>query len=58
MTAHKNIPDAKTADTYASEPIPVKIAHLEERATEFGSCMTWQANPAPAKPEPEREDYS
>jgi hypothetical protein len=58
MTAHKNIPDVKSADTYMAEPIPVKVAHLEAQATEFGSCMTWQANPAPARPKPEREDYS
>jgi hypothetical protein len=58
MTAHKNIPDAKSADTYIAEPIPVKIARLEERAPELGSGMTWQANPAPAKPGPKREDYS
>jgi hypothetical protein len=51
---HLNV---KTADTHVAEPISVKIAHLEERATEFGSHMTWRPGPASADPEPEREDY-
>jgi hypothetical protein len=51
-------PGVNSGDAYVAEPIPVKIAHSEEPAAEFGSYMTWQANPAPAGPEPDREDYS
>ena len=51
-------PVIKPGDTCTAEPIAVKITHSGEQATEFGSYMTWQANPAPAEQESEPEGYS
>jgi len=51
-------PGVKSSDTSVAEPIPGKIAHPEERATELGARVVWQDSLARAEPEPEREDHS
>ena len=51
-------PGVKSGDKYVAEPIPEKVAHPEEQATELGSRVVWQDSLAPAEPEPEREDHS